>query len=380
MDAFNSIGNIPTRNFRDGFFEDINNISAITLSEIIGYKMEGCSTCPVRCKKAVICSEMDINDSSYGGPEYETLASFGANCGVNDLKAIIAANAICNGNSIDTISAGVTIGFAMECFEKGILTLNDTGGIKLEFGNSEAMLQVLELIAKRQDIGDLLADGVLRAANTLGQGSDSFAVHVKGLEMGMHEPRLKQGLGLGYAVASLGADHNTGLHDTRYVSKSADLEEIKALGFMNPIPVNDLGPRKVSLFAALHRWNNFQDCLVKCIFVPFNFSKTVRAVSAITGWDTTVYEAMKVGERAIQLARIFNIREGFSAKEDNLPPRIHTPMPGGHLKGSHIAQSDLRQGIMLYYEEMGWTKDGIPKKSTLEKLEIEWASECLENL
>ncbi|NLD50351.1 MAG: aldehyde ferredoxin oxidoreductase family protein [Clostridiaceae bacterium] len=372
--AFNEIGNLPVRNFRDGYFEEAEAISPVTFMSDIGLGMEGCYACPIRCKKVVQC---ESTDPAYGGAEYETLAAFGSNCGIGDARIISAAHSFCNANSIDTISAGVTMGFAMECFEEGILKLEDTGGIELTFGNGKAMLQVLELIVTRKGIGDLLAEGVARVAKKLGKGSEKFAMHIKGVEFGLHEPRLKQGMGLGFAIGANGADHCNSIHDNTYTSESAGLEAIKAIGVLNPMANSDLSPRKVSLVADAHRWINFQDSALMCIFPPFDYNKTVDIVKAVTGWNSTVYEAMKVGERSIQMARVFNIREGITSEYDCLPERSYLPTTNGALKETSVDKDKFRQALLNFYKEMGWSENGIPDDYTLEKLEIGWAADYL---
>ena len=176
--------------------------------------MEACFACLVRCKKVVKVDEPGLTiDPAYGGPEYETLAAFGSCCGIDDLKAISKANELCNAYALDTISTGVTISFAMECYEKGLLTKQDTGGIDLKFGNKEAMLETIDLIAQRKGIGDILADGSRQAAEKIGRGAEALAIQVKGLEVPMHDPRAKAALGLGYVVNPIGADHCANLHD-----------------------------------------------------------------------------------------------------------------------------------------------------------------------
>jgi aldehyde:ferredoxin oxidoreductase len=189
MTAFEANGNLPVHNFRDGLFPDVKLINSGAIKETIRIGMEGCFACPVRCKKVVQVTEPYAVDPAYGGPEYETLASLGSNCGIGDLKAIAKASERCNAYALDTISTGVTIGFAMECFEKGFLSNSDTDGIDLRFGNANAMLKVIDLIANRHGIGNLLAEGSARMAKNIGKGSEQFAMQVKGLECGLHEPR-----------------------------------------------------------------------------------------------------------------------------------------------------------------------------------------------
>ena len=251
IQAFNDSGNIPTMNFRDSFFSYVDKITPMAMKEKLNFKKKSCYGCPIRCKKVVSSSEPYFVEGEYGGAEYETIASFGANCGISDIQAISKAHALCNAYSLDTISTGVVIAFAMECFEKGIINEKTTGGLRLDFGNVESMLKMIELIARREGIGEVLGKGVKKAAEIFGKGAANIAVHVKGLEMAMHEPRLKQGLGIGYAVAFQGADHGIGLHDTFFVNYSKKLEQVNALGIYEPLPVDYLGPEKVMLFSAL---------------------------------------------------------------------------------------------------------------------------------
>lgn len=210
-------GNLSVNNFRDGIFPDAKLIDCQTIK--IG--MEGCFACPIRCKKVMECKEPYAVDHAYGGSEYETQGSLGTNCGISDIKAISKGSELCNANSLDTISTGMTISFAMECFENGLLTTEDTGGIDLRFGNAEAMIKTIELIAKRESIGNLLAEGTAKAAQRIGKEAEKFSMEVKGLGIPMHEPRLKHALGVGYMVNPHGADHMLNLHDTMLIGGRA---------------------------------------------------------------------------------------------------------------------------------------------------------------
>jgi aldehyde:ferredoxin oxidoreductase len=199
MRGMEAAGNLPVRNFRDGLFPAVTKIDALALKDTIRIGMESCYGCAVRCKKVAQTGAPYNVDPAYGGPEYETLAAFGSNCGVDNLEAIAKANEMCGANSLDTISTGNVIGFAMECFENGLLSAKDTGGLDLRFGNHEAMLAAVELIARREGIGGLLAEGVARMAEKIGGRAEEFAMHVKRLEPGLHDPRSKTGLGIGYS-------------------------------------------------------------------------------------------------------------------------------------------------------------------------------------
>ncbi len=380
MTGGRNTGNLPTNNFRDGDFPNVEAISAQAIKDTgLAIRYDSCFACPLHCKKIVEVKEGPYTiDPAYGGPEYETLAAFGSHCGIGDLKAICKAHEICNAYSLDTISTGVAIAFGMECFENNILTREDTGGIKLTFGNTEAMLQVVELIGKREGIGALLGEGTRKAAERLGKGAERFAMHVKGIEIPMHEPRLKHGLGLTYSITAHGADHMESIQDTQYEKEGPQFDAIKTWGFLNPLPLKDLGPRKVALAHIGHLWRLYMDSLVMCMFVRLPEHQIAEAVRAITGWNTSTTEALKVGERAATIARAFNIREGLSHADDQLPPRFFQPATRGPLKETAIDPAAMDKAIHSFYRRMGWDAEtGMPTAEKLEELEIDWVVEEL---
>ncbi len=378
LKALNRDGGLPTRNFQEGVFEEADKISGRAMKETILVGEGSCYACPVRCKRVTSVSEPYQVDPAYGGPEYETLASFGSNCGVDDLAAIAKANELCNAYGLDTISAGATVSFAMECFERGILSEKDTGGLKLNFGAASAMLQLVELIAKREGIGDVLAEGVLRAAERIGRGAEEFALHVKGQELPMHEPRYKQGLGIGYAISPKGADHTMSVHDSMYTSEGPLLENAKALGLLEPLALDDLSPAKVRMVAYHSCWQHLLDSLVMCNFMPFSYSQVSELVGVTTGWNSTVWELMKVGERCLAMTRAFNIREGLGKKDDSLPQRFFTPLPSGPLQGVSIGKDEFEQAKETFYSMLGWDKaEGRPSLGKLQELGIEWVADYI---
>lgn len=374
MDAMMEAGNLPIRNFRDGDFPEVDNITAETVKEQVGVGMGTCYACAVACKKEVKVDSPWIVDPAYGGPEYETLASFGSNCGVSDLKAVCKANELCQRYSIDTISTGTAISFAMECFENGLLTKEDTGGLDLSFGNAESMLKMIEMIGEKRGLGVLLSEGTKRAAEKIGKGAEEFAVHVKGEEVPMHDPRLKRGEALGYAVSPTGADHVHNIHDTFLYPVLP--KSYNSLGVLEAVPVEDFGPKKVRLYKYVGQWRTLNNFLVMCLFTPWSVTQKVEIVRSVTGWKTTAFELMKVVERGNTLARIFNLREGFTDKDDWLPPRFFKPRTSGNLKNA-VNADDLLNAKLLYYDMMGWTEKGVPKQSTLDELDISWASSKL---
>lgn len=373
----NAIGNLPVRNWGDGNFDDAAMIATEALRDTYGYETETCPACPVRCKKV-----LGLEKSSYqgeprnGGPEYETLAAFGSFLGINDIEAICRANELCSLHSLDTISLGGTIAFAMECFEKEILTREDTGGIDLRFGDAKALLEVIELIAHRRGIGDVLADGSRAAARRIGRGSEEFAMQVKGVEIGMHEPRLKQGLGLMYSIAANGADHGCCGHDTLFSQEGRGMEAVRSLGSLEPLPASDLGTAKVDRVKHLHFVRNFTDSLVTCNFVPWTLRQQVDMLRALTGWDYTDFEALRLGERVATMARLFNLREGLTAADDQLPKRFFAPTPRGALKSTAIDPEAMARAKRTFYTLMGWDPTtGVPTREKLEELGIGWAAQ-----
>jgi len=303
------------------------------------------------------------------------VGALGSDCGISDLAAVCKANELCQRYGLDTIGAGTTIAFAMECYEEGIITPEMTGGIDLRFGNAVALLQVLELIGRREGIGDLLAEGTMRAAERLGEDAERFAVHVKGQELPMHEPRLKRGLGLGYAVSPTGADHCHNLHDT--IMTGGNLEKLRPFGIFNEVPVESLGGEKVRMYKYWMEMRVLANCLSICQFPPWSFTDYVELVRAVTGWDVTMFELVKVAQRTLNLARIYNLREGFTSADDWLPPRMFTPQTSGALSETAVVPEELRNAIDLYYQMMGWDGEGVPRTGTLHELGVGWALDYL---
>jgi aldehyde:ferredoxin oxidoreductase len=374
MDAFAATGNLPYHNFRDGEFPNPDAIDAKTLKKTVGIGMETCFACTVRCKKVVKIDGKLKVDPIFGGPEYETLASLGSDCGIDDLPAICKGHELCQRYGLDTISVGATIAFAMECYENGIITKKDTGGIELKFGNVDAMLQLLDLIARREGIGDLLAEGVKKAAEKLGARAEKFAIHVKGLEAPMHEPRLKRALGLGYATSPTGADHVHNIHDTMFDENL--LKDMRSLGVLELVPIEDFGPAKIRVFRYFTAWRHLHNCLVLCIFPPWNYEQKVELVKAVTGWNTTAFELWKVGDRALNMTRAFNFREGFTVKDDWLPDRFFHPHDVGALSKTAVDPEQFRRARRTYYVMNGWNEEtGAPTREKLEELDVGWVAE-----
>lgn len=375
VDSLNGLGGLPTRNFQLGSIEGAGKITGETMRDTILVKRRSCYACPVQCKREVKVDEPYQVDPRYGGPEYETIAALGSDCGITDLKALAKANELVNAYGLDSISCGATIAFAMECFENGLLTKKDTGGIDLRFGNVSAMLEMVAQIAQRQGLGTLLGEGVARAAQKIGAGAAKFALHIKGLELPMHEPRLKQGLGVGYSISPTGADHCHNMHDTMYLTANPMLDELKPLGILEPMPADDLSARKVRTLVYYSHFMHLLNCTVCCYFVMslsrVGLVRLTELVRAVTGWNTSLFELMKVAERAVNLARVFNLREGFTARDDNMPERFFTPHGSGPLEVA-LDPEAFQKAKLMYYEMMGWPR-GVPSAGKLGELGINWA-------
>jgi len=377
--GLNEDGILPTRNFQEGQFEGYMDIAGETMTETILVGRDNCYACPIHCKREVKVGPPYNVDPVYGGPEYETCASLGSLCGVNDLKAVAKGNQICQAYGLDTIGTGNAIAFAMECFERGILTKADTGGIELKFGNAEAMMTMVEMIAKREGLGDILAEGTKRAAEKIGQNAAEYAMQIKGQELPMHEPRGKVGLGIGYATSPTGADHVHNIHDTMFATEGPALEGLKELGIQEPLSPLDLSPAKVHMFQCVANWVHFQNCAHSCIFLPFSHSHFVQLVNGATGWNTSVFELMKVGERALALARVFNAREGYTAKDDIIPERFYEAFNSGPLKDKEIGRETMHQALQTYYKMAGWDpKRAVPTAEKLQELDLGWVVEELD--
>ncbi len=378
--AMDKDGILPSYNFKKGQFEKAREVSGQYMAETVMEDTGTCFACAVACKREVSIPELGVT-SRYGGPEYETIAASGPACGVGDIKAISKFHQICGEHVMDTISAGMTIAFAMECFENGILTSKDTDGIELRFGNADAMLAVADKMARREGVGDLLADGAKRAAARIGRGAERFALTVKGQEIPMHEPRGKQGLSLAYATTATGADHMRAPHDPVYEGfNPKGGHALESLGLVEAMPRLEMSPRKVRAFYYANNWWSACSALGVCQLaaVPIDMlaiTQVVNLTRAVTGWDTSLWELIKVAERGKAMARVFNCREGFTPKDDQLPKRLHEAFMDGPLKDVRIDPDKFDRALRLYYQMEGWDPEtGWPTFAKLAELGIEWAA------
>jgi aldehyde:ferredoxin oxidoreductase len=366
----NATNGLPTRNFRDGVFEQADRISAERMRDSILAKRDTCYACALVCKRVVKLDKPYHVDPTYGGPEYETLGAFGSNCAVGELEVLVKANEICAANGLDTISAGNAIAFAMECAERGLIPGN-SAGVPVKFGSAESMMGLLNLIIRREGIGKILGEGVKRASEQIGGSSSEFAMHIKGQEVPMHDPRIKHAMGLGYAVSPTGPDHMHNIMDPIYEKETQDLKDVTPLGIIEPLPAMDLSPSKVRLFMYVSLWRHFYNCAVVCLFLKYEVRQMIEWVNAATGWNTSSWELMKVAERAVNMTRIFNIREGFTSKDDLLPQRFYEQQEKG-LERNNLNKESLEKAKKLYYAMMGWSEAGVPSAAKLHELNLGW--------
>ena len=292
---------------------------------------------------------------------------------ITNLKAIAKGNEICNRYCMDTISAGMTIAFACECFEGGIITTSDTDGLELRFGDADLMIRLLEMTAKREGFGEMLAEGSTRLAQQWGVADRPCHLAVKGQEVSMHDPRVKVGVGIGFAVSPYGADHMTAAHDTVFVNEdSFALNSVKSLGIYEPMHATDITTRKVGNYKLLENFWRTLDAMGLCVFgyAPrgvMPIETMVKCVKAVTGWETDLFELMRAGERGTMIARAFNSREGYTVKDDCLPERLFDPKPDGVHAGEQIfAADDFKEAVRLYYDMIGCDPDsGRPRRGKL---------------
>jgi aldehyde:ferredoxin oxidoreductase len=380
-------GALPVNNFRRSKLDDPTPVSGDTYNKLLLKKRKGCYACPIRCKRQIALEDPKyVVDSRYGGPEYETMAAIGTNLNILNLKAIAKGNEICNRYCMDTISAGMTIAFACECFERGIISKEDTGGLELRFGDADLMIQLLEMTARREGFGDLLAEGTTRLAQKWGVADKPYHLAVKGQELPMHDPRVKIGVGIGYAVSTYGADHMTAPHDSFFADdQSFTFKSVVPLGIYKPVHPTEVSPEKVRIYDLTENLWRMMDALGLCVFgyAPrgvMPLEDMVGCINAVTGWGASLFELMTAAERGTLLARAFNSREGFTIKDDKMPERLFDPKPDGPNAGQKIfTQADFNRAVEMYYEMIGCDpQTGRPLRGRLLELGLEWVENMLE--
>jgi aldehyde:ferredoxin oxidoreductase len=353
-------GILPTKNFQYGTWEKaLEKIDSIGVyKSVTAHK--ACLSCFTPCSFETRISEGKYKGGVLEGPEYETLGMFGSNQLIDDLPAIIQANILCDKLGMDTIDAGNIIGFIMECFERELISPSQTEGLEIRFGDPEASLAAIEMIAYRKGFGDILAEGVRAAANYIGNDSDRFAMHVKGMGFPAYEPRGAFGSGLSYAVSPRGACHRRAWPPAKEI-----------LGGYPPYTIEG----KAAMIKELYNENCVLHSLLVCDmpakFIPLSLDDYSRYLEAASGESVLKEDFEKIAERIETLIRMFNNREGFTRKDDTLPYRtLHEPLPDGPAKGQCIGEDNLNKMIDEYYALRGWDASGIPTEETLKRHQL----------
>ena len=350
VDKINNLGFWSVRNFSEGFFDQGLKMEGPAMKESIVVGNASCYSCPVACGKNTVVESDRYGIMKMEGPEFETIGLLGANCGISDWESLAKATEVCDSTGMDTMSAGACLSLAMECFERGIITKEDTGGLDLHFGNGSSVVTLLEMIAERRGIGAVLAKGVRAAAERF--GAPELAMHSKGMSPGAYDPRGAKGMALTYATSSKGAHH---MFATTFGYEIASGNRLEEAGK-----------------GELQRNHQFSMCTVDSIGmcstmrIGISMEDMCEALRAVSGRDMSVEEMNLAAERIINLERMYNVRMGFSRKDDTLPKRfLSETMENGESAGQTV---DLEKLLDEYYQAMGWYRNGIPSQSTLERL------------
>jgi aldehyde:ferredoxin oxidoreductase len=324
----------------------------------------------------------------YGGPEYETIATFGSYCGINDLEAVTYANQLCNQYGVDTISCGATLSWAMECFENEVINLEETGGINLNYGNADGMIAMLEKTLNREGFGDILADGSAKAADRLGKGHE-YLLTVKGQELPAHMPQVKRSLGLIYAVNPFGADHQSSEHDPLYSPKAYESTYhrfLNQIGLDKPQSSKAMNAEKVEFALKTQYTYSAADTISVCQFVygpgwqlsgPQDMADLM---TAATGWDISVDDIQEIGRRRLNMMRAYNAREGLKRDKDTLPKKMFKKaLEGGRSEGIVMDEAEMQAGMDMYFEQAGWdVTSGVPTRATLEDTGLAWVADDMD--
>jgi len=386
VSAVNAIGRLPTKNHWTGVFEAAEKIGPDILRENYRIARESCFTCGIQCKYISHVKRGPYKDTITGGPEFETIMALGSNCLNDDIEAIIHANQLCNLYGIDTISCGKTISFAMECYENKILSKEDADGVDLTWGNPEAITTLIHKIAKREGLGNILAEGVKRAAEVIGKGAERYAIHGKGMEVSGQDSRAQKSVGLTHAISCRGADHLRALSSLEELGFGKTIE--KRFGKEKATDIQDLlsTTYKAQVVKDVEDLYAIVDSLLICkygtMWPPvYYFDDLAILIPPLTGMKE--YGDLKylrlTAERICNLRRAFNIREGMTRKDDVLHPRFtKEPMPSGPAKG-HVCH--LESMLHEYYELREWDKaTGLIPRRTLEKFGLGHVADQLESM
>jgi len=363
-------GGLGTRNWQEEVFEGAKGISGETFRERHFIRNTACFACPVACSK--VFKSLRNPEVTSEGPEYESIYSLGSMCGIDDASVLIEADRKCDECGLDTISAGVSIAFLMECYEKGILSKGDLDGIDARFGNGEALLELLDKIAKRDGIGDLLAEGTKRMAERIGKDTWKFAMHVRGLELPGHSPRVLKVMAIGYALSNRGGSHHDPRPGPEYAMPPEEKKKIEG---------------KAKLNYEINLWTTIGDSLITCHFAENVLGTTLNEkhltlINSVTGFALSLEELRNIAHRIYTLERCFNIREKRLAKEeDTLPWRIlNERIPNGPAAGFGVTSEELEVMLKESYLLRGWDERGIPRAEELKRLGLDFAIDDMESV
>lgn len=365
----NMFGAMGTRNHQTEVFELWEGISGETLKKVHWVKDTACPNCPIACSKVFTAREGKWRGAVSEGPEYETVYAFGSMCGIGDAGALIKTDSLCDEWGLDTISYGVTLSFLMECFQKGFLSKEKTNGVDFNFGNDDVLVGYVEKTAKRLGVGDLMAEGSLRASRMVGGDSERFAIQVKALEIPGHSARALRGMALGYSTATRGGSH----HDPRPTGEYAGVSDRKAVD------------GKASWVIGTQQMTTIGDCLVQCHFLErlLGFTLTqkfVDMINPVTGFGYNLQEIVEVAERVLDLERSFNVMTGMRRKDDTLPRRfLEEPIPEGPSKGMYTDEPTLNRMLDEFYDLKGWDRmTGVPTRAKLTQIGLEDVAAVME--
>ncbi len=364
--ALNEMGALPTRNFQSGTFEFAEEVSGERMLKTHVRKVQACNACSIGCDHVTLARKESKYAGTVASMDYESLDALGPLCGIHDLDTIIQAVNYCDRFGVDTISAGVILAWAMECYERGILTKNDTDGLDMKFGNGDAMIEALRRMCMREGkFGNLLAGGSRNAARTVGKGAEKYAIQIKGLEYGMYDMRALQTATLGFATCITGAFYQRSgsyQYDTKGTVDRLKLDKTRG-------PLVSKGEQEYSIV----------DSLILCKFSRGLYKKmddSAKIYELVTGVKMSGAELLAAGERIYNLARSFNVREGHGKRKDDYPPeRAFEPLNDAVNKGSCIKRNEYDEALDSYYDSCGWSRDGVPTKAKLVSLGLDAAAQ-----
>ncbi|WP_319476351.1 aldehyde ferredoxin oxidoreductase C-terminal domain-containing protein [Marispirochaeta aestuarii] len=381
-------GLVASRNYRSSFMPGVEK--TLNSENILSHNAGdiNCFNCPQACQKKTTAP--GLSDTPYAAPELELLCMFGSNCGIPEYSKLLEINELCYSYGLDRNSTGSVIAFVMDAWDRGLIDQDHLSGIELgdeipAFGNGDAALALIHAIALRRGLGAILAEGTQRAAAVLGNKFLDLAVQSKGVELPAHDPRTKAMLGLGYAISPIGPSTEVVEHDTDFDETAPVwmIHQNHTMGVLRPMRADILDEYKTGLAYRLQQVFSFMDSLCLCIFafVPVRFLQyhhISTLLQAVCGWDISLFELMQLGRRRITMFRVFNLREGLSARDDWLPEKVFQPIPDGPRKGQKMDKSALRRAIKDYYTLAGWDRDtGVPTRVSLAELDISWCDEYL---